>query len=66
MLYINLRAYYETIHVMHTIMNYTLEDIYNMYPYERDIFILMYKRDKEKEQQRLEKQRQIKNGKLPF
>ena len=66
MLYITLETYYETIHVMHTKMNYSLEDIFNMYPYERDIFILMSTRDMEKEIQRAEKTKGRFHGKLPF
>ena len=42
---------------MHTYLNYTIEDINNMYPYEREIFMLMYKNDKEKEQKAIEAKR---------
>lgn len=48
---------------MHTYLNYSMEDIENMYPYEREIFLLMYKNDKEKEQKELEKRR-TNRGKL--
>lgn len=65
MLYINLRIYYETTHIMHTKLNYSLHDVMNMYPYERDFFILMAVGDAEKEKARLEKQR-MQNGKLSF
>ena len=57
MLYTSLQSFYETIHVMHTYLKYSIEDIYNMYPYEREIFMLMYKNDKEKERRELEKRR---------
>ena len=62
MLYTNIQVYYETVHVMHTYMNYTIEDINNMYPYEREIFMLMYKNDKEKEKKELEKRRSKYHG----
>ena len=42
---------------MHTYLNYSLEDIYNMYPYEREIFMLMYKNDKEKERKQIEERK---------
>ena len=42
---------------MHTYLNYSMEDIENMYPYEREIFLLMYKNDKERERKELEKKR---------
>lgn len=64
MLYTNLQVFYETIHVMHTYLNYSLEDIYKMYPYERELLMLMYKNDKEKEKQELEKHKRNHNGKL--
>lgn len=64
MLYTNLRVFYETIHVMHTYLNYSVEDIYKMYPYEREIFLLMYKNDKDKEKEALEKRKREHNGKL--
>lgn len=54
MLYTNIQVYYETVHVMHTYMNYSLEDINNMYPYEREIFMLLYKNDKDKQKKELE------------
>ena len=57
MLYTNLQVYYETLHIMHTYLNYSLEDINNMYPYEREIFMLMYKNDKEKEKRAIEERR---------
>lgn len=57
MLYTSLSSFYETVHVMHTYMNYTYEDINNMYPYEREVLLLMFKRDKEKEQKAIEEQR---------
>lgn len=49
---------------MHTYMNYSIEDINNMYPYEREIFMLMYKNDKEKERKQLEERRRGLHGKL--
>lgn len=64
MLYTNLRFYYECVHVMHTYMKYTVEDIEKMYPYEREIYMLMYKNDKEKQQKELESKRRGFNGKL--
>ena len=64
MLYTNLQVFYETIHVMHTYLNYSVEDIYKMYPYERELFLLMYKNDKEKEKEALEKRKREHNGKL--
>lgn len=64
MLYTNLATFYETVHVMHTYLKYTIEDIYNMYPYEREIFMLMYKNDKEKEQKKIEEMRRNRYGKL--
>ena len=42
---------------MHTYLNYSMEDINRMYPYERDIYLLMFKNDKEKERKRLEQKR---------
>lgn len=57
MLYTNLQVFYETTHIMHTYLKYSLEDIYNMYPYEREIFMLMYKNDKERERKEMEKRR---------
>lgn len=45
-------------------MNYSIEDINDMYPYEREIFMLMYKNDKEKERKYLESERRGLNGKL--
>ena len=57
MLYTSLTAFYETVHVMHTYLKYSVEDIYNMYPYEREIYMLMFKNDKEKERKALEKRR---------
>lgn len=48
---------------MHTYLNYSVEDIEKMYPYEREILLLMYKNDKEKEKQELEKRR-MQHGKL--
>lgn len=57
MLYTSLPFFYETLHVMHTYLNYSLEDIYNMYPYEREIFMLMYKNDKEKERKQIEERK---------
>ena len=35
-----------------------------MYPYERDIYLLMYKNEKEEEQRQLERVKR--NGKLSF
>lgn len=65
MLYTNLRVFYETVHVLHTYLNYSIEDIYKMYPYERDLYMLMYKNDKEKERAELEKHKRGNNyGKL--
>lgn len=66
MLYTNLQVFYETIHVMHTYLKYSVEDIYKMYPYERDLYLLMYKNDKEKEREELEKHKRGINGKLPI
>ena len=54
MLYTNIPTFYETVHIMHTYMNYSIEDINNMYPYEREIYMLLYKNDKEKEKKELE------------
>lgn len=65
MLYMNLRSYYEMLHVMHTYLNYNHVDVYNMYPFERDIFLLMYKNDKEMERKKMNEQR-AKHGKLPI
>lgn len=62
MLYTNLQVYYETVHVMHTYMKYSIEDINQMYPYEREIFMLMYKNDKEKEKKELEAKRRKLHG----
>ena len=45
-------------------MKYTVEDIEKMYPYEREIYMLMYKNDKEKQQKELESKRRGFNGKL--
>lgn len=64
MLYTNLASFYETVHVMHTYLNYSIEDIYAMYPYEREIFMLMFKNDKEKEKKAIEANRRGRNGKL--
>lgn len=64
MLYTNLRVFYETIHVLHTYLNYSVEDIYNMYPYERELYLLMFKNDKEKEKQEMEKRKRDRHGKL--
>ena len=64
MLYTNIQAFYETVHIMHTYMNYSIEDINNMYPYEREIFMLMYKNDKEKERKELESRKRGIHGKL--
>ena len=44
-------------------MNYSIEDINNMYPYEREIYMLLYKNDKEKERKELE-QRKRNHGKF--
>ena len=63
MLYTNIQVYYEMIHIMHTYMNYSIEDINNMYPYEREIYMLLYKNDKEKERKELE-QRKRNHGKF--
>lgn len=65
MLYVNLRSYYELLHIMHTTLKYNMDDIYNMYPFERDIFLLMYKNDKEAERKKINEQR-AKHGKLPI
>ena len=62
MLYTNLKVFYETLHVMHTYLHYSLDDIYNMYPYEREIFMLMYKNDKEKERKALEEHKRGLHG----
>lgn len=62
MLYTGLQPFYETTHIMHTYMNYSIEDINNMYPYEREIFMLMYKNDKEKEKKELESHRRGLHG----
>ncbi len=66
MLYTSLPRFYETVHVMHTYLKYSIEDIYNMYPYEREILMLMFKNDKEKEQKKMESMKRGKHGKLPI
>lgn len=66
MLYMSLQGYYESVHVMHTYMNYSIEDINNMYPYEREIFMLMFKNDKEKEKKLAEERNKRYHGKLSF
>ena len=45
-------------------MNYSLEDINNMYPYERELYMLMFKNDKEKEQKEMESRKRGMHGKL--
>ena len=45
-------------------MNYSLEDINGMYPYERELFMLMFKNDKEKEQKEIESRKRGFHGKL--
>ena len=57
MLYTNVRVYYETTHILHTYLNYSIEDIENMYPYEREIYMLLFKNDKEREKRELERKR---------
>lgn len=64
MLYTSLQLFYETSYVLHTRLKFSLEDILAMYPYERDIYLLMYKNEKEEEQRQLERVKR--NGKLSF
>jgi len=44
-----LESYYETDFKLHYFMKYTRDDIENMYPFERDILIGLYVKQKEHE-----------------
>lgn len=58
MLYTNIQNWYEVNNILHNYMNFSLEDIYNMYPYEKELYMLMHKRDKEEEKAKMEEQKQ--------
>jgi hypothetical protein len=48
-------GYYELDFQMHYFMNYSRDEIENMYPYERDILLGLFQRQKEHEKEEAEK-----------
>lgn len=52
MSYLNIVEYYRLLFALRQYHNYSLTELYEMYPYERDVFIYMIKDylDKQKEE----------------
>ena len=50
--YNNLSEYYKLLFALVQFHKYSLTEIYEMYPYERDIFVLMLKNHVEEEKQK--------------